>query len=181
MSRGRKTTGTRYDRRNAILREMGFASYKAYLASELWRKIRRTVLCDGNACLVCGKQATQVHHTNYTLANLTGESLEFMVPVCRDCHEAIEFSDRGRKRTLKQANQKLDILTGVINEPVPEVRPDQGRGECCRCGKTIARSQSYCWHCSKLVYGGKKRKASERYRPTKPPVQSLPTKSVWRG
>ena len=181
MSKRNKHTGSRYDRRNAILLEMGFASYAEYLESELWRKIRRTVLCDGNACLVCGKPANQVHHTKYTLANLSGESLEGMVPICRDCHQTIEFNGKNQKLSLHHANQKLDVLTGVKSEPVPEVRSDPGRGECCRCGKPIARSQVYCYHCAKIAYGGKKTKASGPYRPTKPPVQTKPVESGWRG
>ena len=178
----RKHAGTRYDRRNAILAEMGFVSYKEYLASDLWKKIRRTVLCDGNACLVCGKRANQVHHTKYTLANLSGESLEGMVPICRECHQNIEFNRKQQKVSLFNANRKLDKLTGVSTEPEAEVLRDKGPGECARCGVRIAKSQSYCWHCSKFVYGGKKKnKATQPYRPTNPPVQAKPTTSVWRG
>lgn len=56
----------------------------------------------------CTKTATQVHHSKYTKENLTGESLEFLHPVCHKCHESAEFLN-GKKVTVAVANQRLGI------------------------------------------------------------------------
>jgi hypothetical protein len=171
-----------YEIRDAILTDMGYRSYADYLLSGLWQKIRSGVLSKDVWCAACGERAREVHHRSYTRENLSGESSEGLVSICGTCHESIELNGQ-HKRTLEAANAVLDSL--VTKKPVQmpaEIRSDQGRSECSRCGKPIARSQSYCWQCSKVVYGGKRqRKLREEHRPTNPPVRTVQTKSVWRG
>ena len=89
--------GEDYGSRNANLRRMGFGSYAEYLASDLWREIRRKVFAaKGRACSLCNAPASQLHHNRYHTNDLKGKRLTFISPVCRSCHERIEFQG-GRK------------------------------------------------------------------------------------
>lgn len=98
-----------YAVRDAILRDLGFKSYKAYLASELWADIRLRVLrLYSHNCTSCGRPATQVHHTKYTVEVLNGSSLSGLRAICRGCHKSIEFNLRG-KVPLDAANHRLRV------------------------------------------------------------------------
>jgi 5-methylcytosine-specific restriction endonuclease McrA len=96
-----KTTGSRYSRRNAVLAEMGYSSYRAYLASDLWKSIRERVLeRDGGMCRMCLKRkARSVHHITYHEDTLRGETLDQLVSVCGGCHVVSEFDRKGEKLT----------------------------------------------------------------------------------
>lgn len=87
-----------YEKRGRLLRELGFDSYKTYLSSPLWHSIRAKVLVGGVKCYGCPGKANQVHHGRYTRENLSGTSLRYLYPICRDCHERIEF-ERGKKKS----------------------------------------------------------------------------------
>ena len=91
-----------YAERNALLREIGFADYQEYLASDLWRGISARVMAKGKRCWVCRRRASarQCHHDQYTRRNLLGETTEGIYPVCPICHRALEF----------KAGKKLDLL-----------------------------------------------------------------------
>lgn len=92
-----------YRNRNHLLRDMGFASYREYLASDLWARIRAEVFRQkGVECFLCGGVATQLHHNRYRMQELTGEKIKEIKPVCRSCHENIEFF-MGSKNTMAQA------------------------------------------------------------------------------
>jgi hypothetical protein len=76
-----------YTFRERCLQQMGFVGYAPYLASPLWRRIRRRVLerCRG-LCERCQARAEQVHHFRYTWHNLRGKSFRGLDALCRDCH-----------------------------------------------------------------------------------------------
>lgn len=93
--RGRKGLAKTYKERNQFLREMGFSSYREYLASPLWAKIRARV--PGYRCYRCGEPASQVHHRYYCKRNLSGETIAGLHKVCRRCHELLEFDANGSK------------------------------------------------------------------------------------
>ena len=95
------TAGPRYARRNAILKKMGFSSYKAYLASDLWKSIRQRVFDrDGGICRLCLKRkAKSVHHITYHEDTLRGETLDQLVSICGGCHVYSEFNAKGEKLT----------------------------------------------------------------------------------
>ena len=97
-----------YSRRNAMLRNLGYESYHAYLASPLWAGIRERVLSSRECkCSSCDSTLNlQVHHKRYTMENLTGRSLRKFTILCGKCHHDIEFSD-GRKNTVSQAGKSL--------------------------------------------------------------------------
>lgn len=115
-----------YKSRNRMLRELGFESYAAYLASDLWARIRRKVMKykgDGKGlCNKCGRPATQVHHSRYDRKTLLGESIKHLWPVCAECHQAAEVLMDGTKESLWLANTKLKTLTRTQKKMWRKVR-----------------------------------------------------------
>lgn len=107
-----------------ILRQLGFETYRDYLCSGLWGRIREKVLRLGNhQCKVCGCPAQCVHHKKYSLEVLQGEDLTQLVPLCNTCHESIEF-DSNLKADLRMANKRLNrLLLGLTNEHAREMLP----------------------------------------------------------
>lgn len=78
---------------------LGFASYRAYLRSALWRSIRvRVFRQKGHTCSLCSRRATQVHHRSYDRLTLLGLILTYLEPICQYCHKKIEVMPGGRKR-----------------------------------------------------------------------------------
>lgn len=98
-----------YRRRNLALLDLGFQSYAEYLGSELWETVRGWALERTGACFGCGRQATEVHHREYTKKALLGKKPAALVPICSCCHREIEFSG-GEKSDLRTANARLDAL-----------------------------------------------------------------------
>lgn len=89
-----------------ILHNMGFSNYRDYLQSSLWWNIRTIVLSIHNyQCLLCPLRATQIHHISYSKKVLTGDDFSKLIPICHSCHESIEFSLRGKKRTITAAKK----------------------------------------------------------------------------
>lgn len=59
-----------------------------YLKSEAWKRKPYVVLKrDHWRCVYCGRPATQVHHTKYAGRNIGKEPIEWLVSVCRTCHD----------------------------------------------------------------------------------------------
>lgn len=60
-----------------------------YLKSDEWQRKRYVVLKrDGWRCLYCGAKATEVHHKRYAKNNIGREPIEWLVSICRACHDA---------------------------------------------------------------------------------------------
>lgn len=97
-----------YSARDRRLRLLGFASYQQYLQSDLWKSIRGRVLAKQPECRICRlRKATEIHHRSYKTEYLTGEKTSQLIPICRSCHESIEFSVDGNKLPLCSANAKM--------------------------------------------------------------------------
>jgi hypothetical protein len=97
--------GRSYESREVGLRELGFASYRAYLRSELWQRIRRQVYkLKGSLCYLCQEPATELHHNRYHVNDLSGKRLCHIQPVCRQCHESIEFQG-SKKVSVSEATK----------------------------------------------------------------------------
>jgi 5-methylcytosine-specific restriction endonuclease McrA len=61
-----------------------------YLQSEAWQRKRYVVLRRDNwRCVYCGERANQVHHTRYAKYNIGREPIEWLVSVCKNCHDTI--------------------------------------------------------------------------------------------
>ena len=60
-----------------------------YLKSDAWNRKRYLVLKRDNwKCVFCGVIATQVHHKKYAKMNIGKEPIEWLVSVCKKCHNA---------------------------------------------------------------------------------------------
>lgn len=61
-----------------------------YLKSDAWKKKRYVVLKRDNwRCVYCGAPATQVHHKKYARKNIGKEPIEWLVSICKSCHDAL--------------------------------------------------------------------------------------------
>lgn len=61
-----------------------------YLQSEAWQRKRYVVLKRDNwTCVYCGNGATQVHHKRYAKNNIGSEPIDWLVSVCKSCHDQI--------------------------------------------------------------------------------------------
>jgi len=59
-----------------------------YLKSDEWKRKRYVVLKRDNwRCVFCGGKATQVHHKRYAKYNIGKEPIEWLVSVCKSCHD----------------------------------------------------------------------------------------------
>jgi 5-methylcytosine-specific restriction endonuclease McrA len=59
-----------------------------YLNSDDWKRKRALVLKrDRYRCVFCGGRAMQVHHKKYARRNIGREPIEWLVSVCKSCHE----------------------------------------------------------------------------------------------
>ncbi len=147
-----------YAFRNEILRYHGFASYREYLASDLWKSIKQLVLeKKGDKCLLCGGQACQVHHHEYTEKALLGLDLNKMWPVCDACHHAVEFTN-GKKndvlaarRTFRERHTAYCNRTGAYNvfsEEAQELhRAHKMSNSRCPCGNRPRIGSDLCRRC----------------------------------
>lgn len=101
----RINSGKSYQSRAWFLKKLGFKSYRDYLASPIWQRVREKVFrVKGRQCALCSREATQIHHNRYHEADLLGRKLKYIHPICGKCHEQIEFRS-GEKATLAQAKQ----------------------------------------------------------------------------
>jgi hypothetical protein len=104
MKRKKKKVFLDYEERSRNLRSLGFTSYEAYLASDLWAAIRERVLTrDRRRCRLCPREASQIHHTKYTRDALLGKDLKWLAAICGGCHRYVEFDPRtGKKRRARE-------------------------------------------------------------------------------
>ena len=59
-----------------------------YLKSDAWQRKRYVVLKRDNwTCVYCGARATQVHHKRYAPKNIGKEPIEWLVSICKPCHD----------------------------------------------------------------------------------------------
>jgi hypothetical protein len=96
--------------------------YRDYLASPLWRRIRRRVLKrDGKRCARCGGEAVVVHHRSYAPRVLDGLADEWLASLCEGCHHIVEFDDFGRRRTDQERERCLLQPDARTDFPEPKV------------------------------------------------------------
>lgn len=61
-----------------------------YLQSDAWQRKRYVVLKRDNwKCVYCGSKATQVHHKKYAKKNIGKEPIQWLVSICKTCHDKI--------------------------------------------------------------------------------------------
>lgn len=93
-----------YEKRDLNLLAMGYRSYGEYLKSDLWKTTRAQVLgFFGDKCHFCGRDAEEVHHSNYNLETLKGQGLYALFslyPVCKECHTAGEYHGKDKVKPM---------------------------------------------------------------------------------
>lgn len=62
-----------------------FKNYKEYLESNWWLDKREIFLKNNPYCKDCNKEATQVHHLDYTRVPQEKES--DLMSLCKSCHQ----------------------------------------------------------------------------------------------
>ena len=61
-----------------------------YLKSDDWRRKRYVVFRRDNwRCVYCGAPATEVHHKKYAKYNIGREPIDWLVSVCKSCHDSM--------------------------------------------------------------------------------------------
>lgn len=99
--------GESYQNRAVVLQQLGFKSYKDYLKSDLWKKVKQKVFRKkGSYCSLCNNPATTIHHNRYHRNDLIGKKTTFLNPICHECHQKIEFSDT-KKSSVREAHLKF--------------------------------------------------------------------------
>ncbi len=64
--------------------------YREYLKSDEWKRKRYVVFKRDNwRCVYCGSRATQVHHKRYAKYNIGKEPIDWLVSVCKSCHNSL--------------------------------------------------------------------------------------------
>lgn len=59
-----------------------------YLKSDAWQRKRYVVMKRDNwRCVYCGAKATAVHHKRYAKYNIGKEPIDWLVSICKSCHE----------------------------------------------------------------------------------------------
>ena len=155
--RARLTRAARivYADRKAFLAEIGFTSYRSYLASPLWKGIRDAVLAERPFCEFCGKRATQVHHSSYWPAVLRGEAPKALHPACASCHKAGEFSKNGWKRSPTEATRSARKYGAAKHRSRPRSWKERIHDEARRQGKFAEYMAIY-----RSVHGNAERRAA---------------------
>ena len=93
-----------YRVRNLRLKKLGFISYPAYLASDLWLS-RRARFAEGHpaVCAQCQGQAHAVHHVTYE--RLGNEDDADLCWLCEECHDEVHQFGGLYPPTAKQVEQ----------------------------------------------------------------------------
>lgn len=107
-----KVDPTFYLRRFHALAELGFTGYHEYLQSDLWKSIRQRVLDIDSRCWVClTNEFVQVHHLQYTMDNLRGDTIDGLIPLCKPCHIKGHYDEHGKKiKGLPEVNRRIRSL-----------------------------------------------------------------------
>jgi len=106
--------------------------------------------------------------TRYCKEDLDGSTIEYIHPLCKSCHEAVEFDSDGDKVSMKQAIFRFAEIKSLFSSkrPCPRVsrqspskkkkvhkpvRIDTNRGRICKmCQKNTPRKgSSLCRRCEK--------------------------------
>jgi hypothetical protein len=102
--------------------------YMKYLRRKLWKVIRARVLArDGGRCFRCKGRAEEVHHRSYALDVMEGRADEFLISLCRGCHDVVEFEDAGNRRSWAEKERVLNTPDAGTDIPEPTVTIRRGR------------------------------------------------------
>lgn len=105
------------------LQDLGFNSYKEYLLTNHWKKLKikfyKSKLFHG-CCEACGRKNCQLHIHHRTYKRLGHERLNDLVALCSYCHQDVHNLVnnnekinlwRGTKKIIKEGNKSKKDLT----------------------------------------------------------------------
>lgn len=118
-----------------MLKNLGFATYAEYLASDHWRAFRMSYYLSGKRlrCRVCSGKRVQLHH--HTYERLGRESLDDVTPLCREHHVAVHEWLKGNNRPVRDTGGAVAFLRGEAIPPrVRRPKPERTIGwrACCK-------------------------------------------------
>lgn len=99
-----------YAERDSVLRSMGFKSYPAYLASELWSSIRARVIDRDLKCRICNGKGSSCHHVSYSKDALNGDDIDFIIYTCKSCHKHIEFRGERKRPFIQSRRITIELM-----------------------------------------------------------------------
>lgn len=178
-----------YYERNTILEKMGFKTYHDYLKSDLWKSIRERVFSEcGSDCFVCANRAFQAHHEYYTEANLRGRTLTHIRPICRECHDIIEFDcgiklmDSERIAKIAAARKAEKMRHSGIHGPALPIPPPGPNTWEYKQQKALRKHQEHSRKLNELKELAKVTPKKDRPKPEKKPSwwkPNQPKKKRW--
>lgn len=99
-----------YSMRAESLKLLGFTSYKQYLSSPLWSKVKVEVLKKSQHCFRCHRIAKTLHHASYDVETMAGRDHSRLFSICMGCHKRAEINSNNEKKTLLSANKTLGLI-----------------------------------------------------------------------
>jgi hypothetical protein len=103
--------GISYEHRRENLYQLGFHTYRQYLRSKLYARVRRRAFAaHGPNCRICLRRATEIHHERYRTGDLNGKYVAALHPICRACHEWIQLDADGHVVSVSEANAAFERL-----------------------------------------------------------------------
>lgn len=140
------------------LRELGYASYTAYLGSQRWAMFKDTYAARGLSmrCTVCRSTPVELHH--HTYVRLGNERLDDVTPLCRRHHKAVHkwLKDSGRI-FVEYTHEAVAALAGL---PVARKAKSAGGQKGKRKGKGKKKQQLTANQSKEAAF--RKKFASER-------------------
>lgn len=93
---------------------LGFRTYDAYRASQLWRRIKTHELRKaGGKCAGCGTSTRTIHHRDYRPRVLSGEDRSALIALCQPCHDHVHYASARKERSWNDSERVLrDLVKG---------------------------------------------------------------------
>lgn len=139
---------TRWPALKEIVRKAGFTRYRHFLKSPMWWNKRSEVMSPGIPCSCCDARAEQAHHAYYFEGNVTGDSVEGIYPICKQCHDKIHHIPLHRLDFVYDAF--MTMMLGQAPEPTYHKAPS-----CVVCDKISCQTTHVGGHefhlCEKCV------------------------------
>ena len=100
---------------------LGYPSYTAYLFSPHWRNLRRRYRAQrGWLCVLCHKQAHELHHQTYE--RLGAERLSDLAALCQPCHAKVHQRSSG-DLWVRRTKKKPDLPKRAPARAEPQKQP----------------------------------------------------------
>lgn len=104
--------------RNYILKTLGL-DYENYLLSSKWIGIRSKVIKSNKKCNICfSNEDLQVHHLVYTQSNLMGYNTDWLVVLCKECHDCCHEIEKATGISILFSTTIYALMVSKNNRPI---------------------------------------------------------------